>query len=168
MIRLSTPLPALATLILSATLAVPVFAQTATAPYKLSVFATAPKGSSAPDSIAVVDGHVLRLNSEVVEYRMDGTTVHTYSVPGHSDGLKVDPPTHLVWALQNEDADANLVIINPETHTQKHYTFSSAGHGGGYDDIVFRGCKVHQRFEPRQQSEHRPGHRQRHIGGTHR
>jgi hypothetical protein len=156
MIRLSTPLPALATLILSATLTVPVFGQMATPPYKLSVFATAPKGSSAPDSIAVVDGHVFvgygdghdpagadGLNSEVVEYRMDGTIVHTYSVPGHSDGLKVDPTTHLVWALQNEDANGNLVIINPETHTQKHYTFSSAAHGGGYDDIVFRDCKVY-------------------------
>jgi hypothetical protein len=156
MIRLSTPLPALAAFILSAPLAVPAFAQTATAPYTLSVFATAPKGSSAPDSIAVVDGHVFvgygdghdpagadGLNSEVVEYRTDGTIVHTYSVPGHSDGLKVDPATHLVWALQNEDANANLVIINPQTHTQKHYTFSSAAHGGGYDDIVFRDCKVY-------------------------
>jgi hypothetical protein len=156
MIRLSTPLSALATLMLSTTLAVPVFAQTATAPYKLSVFATAPQGSSAPDSIAVIDEHVFvgygdghlpdgsdGLNSEVVEYRMDGTIVHTYSVPGHSDGLKVDPATHLVWALQNEDASANLVIINPKTHSQKHYTFSSAAHGGGYDDIVFRGCNVY-------------------------
>ena len=89
MIGLSTPRSALATLILSATLVVPVFAQTATAPYKLSVFATAPKGSSAPDSIAVVDEHAFvgygeghlpdgsdGLNSEVVEYRMDGTIVH--------------------------------------------------------------------------------------------
>jgi hypothetical protein len=156
MIRLSTPLSALATLMLSATCAVPVFAQKATPPYKLSVFATAPKGSSAPDSIAVVDGNVFvgygdghdpagadGLNSEVVEYRMDGTIERTYSVPGHSDGLKVDPATHLVWALQNEDASANLVIINPKTHTQKHYTFSSAAHGGGYDDIVFRGCRVY-------------------------
>jgi hypothetical protein len=145
-----------ATLILSGVLAAPVFAQTATSPYKLSVFETAPKGSSAPDSIAVLrdrvfvgygDGHLPDgsdgLNSEVVEYRMDGTIVHTYSVPGHSDGLKVDPSTRLLWALQNEDANANLVIINPETHEQKLYTFSSAAHGGGYDDLVFRGCNAY-------------------------
>jgi hypothetical protein len=134
----------------------PVFAQTAAAPYQLSVFANAPKGSSAPDSIAVLRDHVFvgygdghlpdgsdGLNSEIVEYRMDGTIVHTYTVPGHSDGLKVDPATHLLWALQNEDANANLVVINPETHGQKLYTFGSAAHGGGYDDIVFRGCKVY-------------------------
>jgi hypothetical protein len=125
-------------------------------PYELSVFATAPAGLSAPDSIAVLGDHVFvgygdghqpdgsdGLNSQVVEYRMDGSLVRTYTVPGHSDGLKVDPQTRRLWALQNEDANANLVIINPETQKQKLYTFSSALHGGGYDDIVFRGCKVY-------------------------
>ena len=34
------------------------FRQTATAPYELTVFANAPKGSSAPDSIAVLRDHV--------------------------------------------------------------------------------------------------------------
>jgi hypothetical protein len=156
MIRLTTPVSFLLTLMLSGILAAPVFAQTASAPYQLSVFANAPKGSSAPDSIAVLRDHVFvgygdghlpdgsdGLNSEVVEYRMDGTIVHTYTVRGHSDGLKVDPSTHLLWALQNEDANANLVIINPETHDQKLYGFSLAAHGGGYDDLVFRGCKVY-------------------------
>jgi hypothetical protein len=73
---------------------------------------------------------------------MNGTPVHTYTLPGHSDGLKVDPATHLLWAIQNEDANANLVIINPETHHQKLFTFGPTLHGGGYDDLVFSGCKV--------------------------
>jgi hypothetical protein len=146
----------LAPLILCPMLAAPVFAQTATPPYQLSVFARAPKGSSAPDSIAVFhdrvfvgygDGHLPDgsdgLNNEIVEYKLDGSIVHTYSVPGHNDGLRVDPSTHLLWAIQNEDRHANLVIINPETHEQKFYTFSSAAHGGGYDDVVFRDCKAY-------------------------
>jgi hypothetical protein len=153
---LFTPVSALTTLIICGMLAAPVFAQKPTPPYKLSVFAHAPKGSSAPDSIAVLGDHVFvgygdghlpdgsdGLNSEVVEYQMDGTFVHTYTVPGHNDGLKVDPSTHLLWALQNEDANANLVIINPETNDQKLYTFGPAAHGGGYDDMVFRGCEVY-------------------------
>jgi len=128
---------------------------TAIPPYKLSVFAKAPAGLSAPDSIAVLGDHVFvgygdnhapdgsdGLNSQVVEYRMDGTLVHIYTVPGHSDGLKVDPVTHKLWALQNEDANANLVIINPESRGQTHYKFGPTLHGGGYDDIVFRGCEV--------------------------
>jgi len=150
-----TIVSALAALLLTGTAAGHVFAQTATAPYQLSVFAKAPTGLSAPDSIAVVGDHVFvgygdghlpdgsdGLNSQIVEFTMSGTPVHTYTVPGHSDGLKVDPATHLLWALQNEDANANLVIINSETHQQKLFTFGPTLHGGGYDDLVFTGCKV--------------------------
>lgn len=135
----------------------PLVAQTPTAtpPYKLTVFATAPSGMSAPDSIAVLGQYVFvgygdnhkpdgsdGLSSQVVQYRMDGTLVYTYQVPGHNDGLKVDPRTNLVWAIQNEDANPNLVIINPDAHSQKQYTFGPTPHGGGYDDVVFRGCGV--------------------------
>jgi hypothetical protein len=154
--KLTTLVFALAVLMISGVIAGPAFAQTATAPYKLTVFANAPTGLSAPDSIAVLDGHVFvgygdghlpdgsdGLNSQIVEYKMDGTVVHTYTVPGHSDGLKVNPVTHKLWALQNEDANANLVIIDTETHFQQLYTFGAAAHGGGYDDMVFRGCKVY-------------------------
>jgi hypothetical protein len=154
--KLTTLVFALAVLMISGVIAGPAFAQTATAPYKLTVFANAPTGLSAPDSIAVLDGHVFvgygdghlpdgsdGLNSQIVEYKMDGTVVHTYTVPGHSDGLKVNPVTHKLWALQNEDANANLVIIDTETHFQQLYTFGAAAHGGGYDDMVFRGCKAY-------------------------
>lgn len=146
----------LATLVISGTTAIPVFGQTARFPYKLTVFAKAPSGLSAPDSIAVLGNHVFvgygdnhapdgsdRLNSQVVEYTMDGTMVHTYTVVGHNDGLKVDPATNLLWALQNEDANPNLVIINPATGGQKQYAFGPTPHGGGYDDLVFRSGKVY-------------------------
>jgi hypothetical protein len=137
------------------------FAQTSTptaaSPYKLSVFAKAPAGLSAPDSVAVLGDHVFvgygdghapdgsdGLSSQVIDYLMNGTLVHIYTVKGHNDGLKVDPLTHKLWALQNEDANPNLVIINSESHEQsKPFTFASpTPHGGGYDDIVFRGCDV--------------------------
>jgi hypothetical protein len=156
--KLITPAFVAAALMVSGIVQLPVFGQApqAASPYKLSVFATPPAGLSAPDSIAVLKDHVFvgygdghlpdgsdGLNSQVVEFRMDGSIVHIYTVPGHSDGLKVDPATHHLWALQNEDANANLVIIDPETQKQKLYPFGSAPHGGGYDDIVFRGCKVY-------------------------
>jgi len=132
-------------------------APVAVSPYTLTTFASAPSGLSAPDSIAVVGHHVFvgygdghapdgsdGLNSQVVEYDVDGTVVHIYTVPGHSDGLKVDPVTHRIWALQNEDASPNLVIIDPRTrHQSQPYSFSATPHGGGYDDIVFRGCQVY-------------------------
>src|ERR1035438_3081701 len=146
----------LATVVISRVGTAPALGQTATAPYQLSVFATAPKGLSAPDSIAVLRDHVFvgygdgnapggsdGKSSQIVDYALDGTVQYTYTVKGHNDGLKVDPSNHLLWALQNEDANANLVIINPETHQQRFYTFGPTLHGGGYDDIVFRGCKVY-------------------------
>ena len=140
--------------------AVSAFAQTPTpqaaSPYTLTVFATAPPNLSAPDSIAVVHDHVFvgygdghapdgsdGKNSQVVEFSMDGTVEHIYTVPGHSDGLKLDPITQRLWALQNEDASPNVAIIDPKTRQQKVYQFASTPHGGGYDDIVFRGCKIY-------------------------
>jgi hypothetical protein len=128
----------------------------AVSPYSLSVFAPAPAGLSAPDSLAVLHGHIFvgygdgqapdgsdGKNSQVVEYTASGQIVHTYTLKGHNDGLKVDPLTQRLWALQNEDANANLVIIDPETQRQHTYLFGPTLHGGGYDDIVFRGCKVY-------------------------
>jgi hypothetical protein len=45
--------------------------------------------------------------------------------------------------MQNEDANPNLVIIDPVAHTQKVYTFGPTAHGGGYDDIAFSGGNVY-------------------------
>lgn len=143
--------------------AIPMFGQTAGSapraipPYRLSVFAPPPPdaGLSAPDSIAVVGGSVFvgygdghapdgsdGKSSQIVQYDMNGTLTKIFTVPGHNDGLKVNPATHELWALQNEDASTNLVIIDPGTGQQTQYGFGSFLHGGGYDDIVFRGCGV--------------------------
>jgi hypothetical protein len=147
-----------AALLISQLIAFPTFGQTpsAVSPYQLTVFAKAPAGLSAPDSVVVFrdyvfvgygDGHAPDgsdgLNTQVVQYRMDGSMVYTYTVPGHNDGLKINPTTRRLWALQNEDANPNLVIINPENHQQRLYSFGPTLHGGGYDDLVFRDCKVY-------------------------
>jgi hypothetical protein len=155
MTKLSVPAVTLATCLVSA-VAAPAFGQTAASPYQLSVFASAPSGSSAPDSIAVLRDHVFvgygdgnlpngsdGKSTQIVDYAIDGTIKYTYTVKGHNDGLKIDPSTHLLWAIQNEDSNANLVVIDPKTHQQKLYVFGPAAHGGGYDDVVFRGCKAY-------------------------
>jgi hypothetical protein len=124
--------------------------------YTLVTFATDPKGTSQPDSIAVDGGHVFvgfgdgvakdgsdGKSSTVVEFNTTRAVVATFSVPGHNDGLKVDPKSHLLWSLQNEDGNPNLVIINPANGTETKYTFSPVANGGGYDDITFLGGKVY-------------------------
>jgi hypothetical protein len=129
---------------------------TASVPYTVSTFATGVPGEySAPDSIAVVGGHIFigygngiapdgsdGKSSTIVEYAMNGDVVRTYTVKGHNDGLRVDPRTKKLWAMQNEDANPNLVIINPVSGARNVYTFGPTPHGGGYDDIAFRGDDV--------------------------
>jgi hypothetical protein len=128
----------------------------ASVPYTVSVFATSIPGVDfAPDSIAVVNGNVFvgygdgaapdgsdGKSSTIVEYKPNGDIVTTYTVLGHNDGLRVNPRTHQLWAMQNEDGNPNLVIIDPKTQTQTMYTFAPTPHGGGYDDIAFRGNDV--------------------------
>ena len=119
--------------------------------FKLSTFATSPTGLSKPDSLALVGGNIWigyggegkpdgsdGAMSQIVEYSLDGKVLKTLTVKGHNDGLKLDPTTKKVWALQNEDGDANLVIIDPATDAMETYAFEQGKHGGGIDDVVFK------------------------------
>lgn len=126
---------------------------TAAVPYTVSTFATGVAGTYfQPDSIAVLGGYIYigygngvakdgsdGKSSTIVKYKMNGDVVTTYSVVGHNDGLRVNPQTKKLWAMQNEDGNPNLVIIDPTTGTQTVYNFGPTPHGGGYDDIAFRG-----------------------------
>jgi hypothetical protein len=145
--------------VLFAGLAISVSGQTPTAiqGYSVSVFTKGANGNSAPDSIAVLGDRIFigygdgnapdgsdGKSNQIVEYDTKGNQLYAYTVVGHNDGLKVDPYTHKIWAMQNEDGSPNLVIIDPATHSQKLYTFAAPGaHGGGYDDITFRNGKVY-------------------------
>ena len=126
--------------------------------YSASIFAAGPSGATQPDSITV-DGLNVFVgyqngaatdgssgSSTIAQFTPTGTNgtwavAQTWSIPGHNDGLKVDPSTHLVWSLQNEDANPTLVLINPATSTTTQYAIAAVN-GGGYDDIAFAGGKV--------------------------
>jgi hypothetical protein len=128
----------------------------AAVPYTVSTFATGVANLYfQPDSIALLDGHIFigygngaapdgsdGKSSTIVEYKMNGDVVTTYSVVGHNDGLRMNPRTKQLWAMQNEDGNPNLVIIDTTKGTQTVYTFGPTPHGGGYDDISFRGSDV--------------------------
>ena len=123
--------------------------------YKISVFAGFARGSMKfvnPDSVEV-DGNTVWVGfqnvtakdgsdgktSTIVQYKLDGTFVKQYTVPGHNDGLRVDPKTHLVWATSNEDGNPALNIIDANSGTVTPYQFPPTPHGGGYDDLQFVG-----------------------------
>jgi len=64
--------------------------------------------------------------------------------------LKVDPVTGMVWALQNQDGNSTLSLINPLTHHVSHalryasppYVYGSNS-SRGYDDVAFLDGKVY-------------------------
>ena len=126
--------------------------------YTLSVFATGVVGAyTAPDSIAVYQDHVYIAYGDgndptgadgkanrVVEYTRAGRMVYSFKVKGHNDGMKLNPYTHKLWVMQNEDANPNLVVFDPETREKKLYSFAAPPQaGGGYDDITFRNGKAY-------------------------
>jgi hypothetical protein len=119
-------------------------------------------GASQPDSIAV-DGRSVWVeygngavstggtgDSTVVQYNLSGGVEHTYTIPGLADGLKLNPTTGMIWALQNNDGNATLSIINPTTgavsaplsYASPPYVYG-ANSGRGYDDVAFLNGKVY-------------------------
>lgn len=103
-----------------------------------------------PDSVEVDGNHVWvgyqnttakdgsdTKTSTIVEYSIGGTVIKTWSVPGHNDGLRIDPTTHLVWASSNEDGLPRLNIIDATSGSVTPYTLAPTVHGGGYDDMAF-------------------------------
>jgi hypothetical protein len=124
--------------------------------YKISTFATSPAGSSAPDSIAIVKDTVWiaygnggkpdggeGAKSTIVEYSSQGQVMRSLTVVGHNDGLRLDPRTNKLWVLQNEDSNPNLVMVDPASGAMDMYSFAPTPHGGGYDDIAFRGGAIY-------------------------
>lgn len=120
----------------------------AQAPYTVQVFAHAPPNTSQPDSIVAWHGRIIvgfengvakdgsdGKSSTIVEFSLSGEVLSSFSVPGHNDGLRVVGEDQL-WALQNEDANPNLVVIDLRTGAATPYAFAPTPHGGGYDDIV--------------------------------
>ena len=117
--------------------------------YTVSLFTNSTKYTQ-PDSVVVDGGHVFidyqngaakdgsdNLKSTIVEYDMNGKELKTYSCPGHSDGMRMNPTTKQLWVTSNEDGNPNMETIDPATGTVTPYTFAKPPHGGGYDDVYF-------------------------------
>jgi hypothetical protein len=124
---------------------------TSTSPdYSVAVFANAPSGFTGPDSITSFQGTIWvgyqnntqptggGGDSDIVQFSPAGKVLKIYTVTGRNDGLKYNPFDGKIYALQNEDANPYLVLIDPVTGTMTKYNYSAPPlHGGGYDDIVF-------------------------------
>ena len=123
---------------------------------RITTFATGTAvNATQPDSITLsrnsvwveygngADSTGLSGSSTIVQYKLNGEVRHAYSIAGSVDGLKVDPRTGLVWALQNQDGNSTLSLINPKTHTVTGpIPYAVTSPTRGYDDVVFRGDQV--------------------------
>jgi hypothetical protein len=118
--------------------------------YSVAVFANAPSGFTNPDSITSFQGTIWvgyqnktlatggGGNSNIVQFAPSGQVMKVYTLADKTDGLKFNPFDGKIYALQNEDANPHLVVIDPVTGTMTNFNYSAApAHGGGYDDIVF-------------------------------
>lgn len=118
--------------------------------YDVSIFAQGNKAYYNPDSVDVAGKYIFigyqnttakdgtdHKTSTIVQYTRQGKVVHTFSVPGHCDGMRYNSTTHLLWTTSNEDGNPNITTINPDTGKVTLYQVPAAPHGGGYDDVLF-------------------------------
>jgi sugar lactone lactonase YvrE len=124
--------------------------------YKVELFASSTADYFGPDSLVVDGGNVFidyqnktakdctdKNTSTIVEYSMDGKVVTTFAIPGHSDGMRMDPTTKLLWVTSCEDGNPKFVTVDPKSGTITPYVFPAAPHSGGYDDLYFLDGKAY-------------------------
>ena len=127
------------------------------ASYTSSVFATgAAVNATSPDSVTYGNGSIwieysngaassnYTGNSTIVQYSLSGAVQNTYTLGGNVDGLKYNPSTGVVWALQNQDGNSQLSLINPTTKSISTFQYPSpVSTTRGFDDVAFIGNNVY-------------------------
>lgn len=127
--------------------------------YNITLFARGTQQWFGPDSIVVAGEHVYidyqnktakdcadaaTASSTIVQYSADGRVERHWAIPGHSDGMRLNRTTHLLWATVCEDGNPALYTVNPNVADGDIQKYSlAAPHGGGYDDIAFIGTKAY-------------------------
>ena len=139
-----------------------VAAPAAIPPYTLTALNVTPQaGATQPDDLAVsASGATLWVGygngvdttgkggpSTLVQYNIStGAVLRQMPIPGHLDGLKINPTTREIWATENEDGNPTLTVINHVNFTVKKYTFNPALITGGMDDLAFVGVNSQHVF----------------------
>jgi hypothetical protein len=121
-----------------------------------TVFATGTNGATQPDSLTLGNNSLWAEygngaasdgssgSSTIVQYSLDGSVLQTLSIPGSADGLKVDPNTGVVFALQNQDGNSTLSLIDPASgQVSAPLSYANPSATRGYDDIAFVNGQVY-------------------------
>jgi hypothetical protein len=121
--------------------------------FHVCLFTAATTTANHPDSVVVSGSNVFvgwqnitakdgtdTKTSTITEFTLHGKLLKSWSIRGHNDGLRMNPSTHLLWAMCNEDGSPRLFTIDPTVSgasAVKEYTLPKTPHGGGFDDIQF-------------------------------
>jgi hypothetical protein len=83
-------------------------------------------------------------SSTIGEYTTAGALIKTWKIGGptagtgcHTDGMRMNPTTNILWVMCNEDGNPRLYTIDPAGSTATQITLPKTPHGGGFDDIQF-------------------------------
>jgi hypothetical protein len=123
--------------------------------YHVQLFTSAGSTVKNPDSVVAAGNRVFidyqnvtakdgtdGKSSTVVEYNLGGEALKQWSIPGHSDGMRMQPGTQILWTTSNEDGNPTFATIDTVAGTVTKYAFPAPPHGGGYDDLYFLNGKA--------------------------
>jgi sugar lactone lactonase YvrE len=101
-----------------------------------------------PDSICLTQNSVwiawvnnadstgLSGTSVVAQYDYTGKLLQQLTFPGYVDGLRYDSERGLLWILENQDGNSNLVLMDLQGN-QTQYPYAVKSSTRGYDDVAF-------------------------------
>ena len=83
-------------------------------------------------------------SSTVVQYDEQGNVMNMYTIAGSVDGLKEDAATKQMWALQNQDGNSTLTLIDLKSGivAGSPIPYAVLSPTEGYDDVVFENGAV--------------------------
>jgi len=118
--------------------------------YQVCLFIPATTNANHPDNVVIDGGHVWigwqnitakngsdTEHSTIAEYTTSGKLVKSWNVLGHTDGMRMNPTTHQMWVMCDEDGNPRLFTIDPAASTATQITLPPQPWGGGFDDIQF-------------------------------
>jgi hypothetical protein len=118
--------------------------------YQVCLWVAATTTANHPDNVVIAGSNVFigwqnitakdgtdTKTSTIAEYTTSGKLLKSWSVIGHTDGMRMDPSTHLLWVMCDEDGNPRLYTINPASGAPTTITLPPAPWGGGFDDVQF-------------------------------
>ena len=121
--------------------------------YQVCLWAAATTTANHPDNVVVAGSNVFigwqnitakdgtdTKTSTIAEYTTTGKMLKSWSVIGHTDGMRMQPGSNVLWVMCDEDGNPRLFTINPASGGPTQIKLPSpTPWGGGFDDIQFTG-----------------------------